>query len=360
MQAFLLQALVFLAVAVVFVPIARRLGLGSVLGYLIGGVLIGPFLLGFVGQEGQDIMHYAEFGVVMMLFLIGLELEPALLWKLRKAILGLGGLQVAVTALVIGIICFFITSSWQQALALGLILSLSSTAIVLQTLSEKGLMQSAAGQSSFAVLLFQDIAVIPMLALFPLLATLPHQGSGTDSHTTTTWIQGQPGWLQGLIVLGAITLIIVAGRLLVRPLLNIIAKINMREVFTASSLLIVVGIATLMTQVGLSPALGAFLAGVVLANSEYKHELETDIEPFKGLLLGLFFIAVGASINFRLVGEHLGLVLGSVLLLILIKTAVLFVLGRLFKISHKQNAIFSFGLSQVGEFAFVLLSLTQQ
>lgn len=359
MGSFLLQALIFLAAAVVFVPIARRLGLGSVLGYLIGGIVIGPYVLGFVGQEGQNIMHYAEFGVVMMLFLIGLDLEPPLLWKLRRSILGLGGLQVLLTSLIIALIGFLFTLSWQEALALGMILSLSSTAIVLQTLSEKGWMQTVAGQSSFSILLFQDIAVIPMLALFPLLATFPAQRVAADGHGTT-WIDGQPGWIQGLIVLGAIVSIIVVGQLLLRPLLRLVAKINLREVFTASALLIVVGIAALMTQVGLSPALGAFLAGVVLANSEYKHELESDIEPFKGLLLGLFFIAVGASINFQLVGDQLGLVLGSVLLLIIIKTAILLLLGRMFKISSKQNAIFSFGLSQAGEFAFVLLTFTQE
>ena len=359
MGTFLFQALIFLSVAVIFVPIARRLGLGSVLGYLLGGMVIGPFVLGFVGEEGQDIMHYAEFGVVMMLFIIGLELEPALLWKLRRSILGLGGLQVAITSIVIAIIGQLFSLPWQQAIALGMILSLSSTAIVLQTLSEKGWMQTVSGQSSFSVLLFQDIVIIPMLAFFPLLATLPAQLSGTD-HSTNTWVHGQPAWLHTLIVLGSITSIIIAGRLLIRPLLRMVAKMGTREVFTASALLIVVSMAALMTQAGLSPALGAFLAGVILANSEFKHELETDIEPFKGLLLGVFFIAVGASINFRLVADQLGLVLGCVLVLIVIKAAVLFLLGKLFKISTDQNTIFSFGLSQVGEFAFVLLSFSRQ
>lgn len=359
METFLLQTLIFLAAAVVFVPIARRLGLGSVLGYLIGGIIIGPYVFGFVGQEGQDIMHYAEFGVVMMLFLIGLELEPALLWKLRRSILGLGGLQVLLTSILIALICLLFSLRWQEALVLGMILSLSSTAIVLQTLSEKGLMNTAAGQSSFAVLLFQDIAVIPMLAIFPLLAVQSAQVQSTADHGAT-WVDGQPGWAHGLIVLGAVISIIIVGRLLLSPLLRLIANINQREVFTASALLIVVGIAVLMTQVGLSPALGAFLAGVVLANSEFKHELESDIEPFKGLLLGLFFIAVGASINFQLVASQLGLVLGCVLSLITIKTGILLLLGKLFKISSKQNAVFAFGLSQVGEFAFVLLSLAQQ
>jgi CPA2 family monovalent cation:H+ antiporter-2 len=287
-QSFLFQAMVYLAAAVVMVPIAKRLGLGSVLGYLLAGVLIGPAVLGFIGQEGQDILHFAEFGVVMMLFLIGLELEPDLLWKLRKPILGLGGLQVVLTSLVIAALAMAFGLGWREAVALGMILSLSSTAIVLQTLNEKGLMKTAAGQSSFSVLLFQDIAVIPMLALFPLLATQTAATTATE-HNTTTFVDGLPGWAHTLVVLGSVVAIIFAGRFLVRPLFRAVAATRLRELFTATALLLVVGIAVLMTQVGLSPALGTFLAGVVLANSEYKHELESDIDPFKGLLLGLFF-----------------------------------------------------------------------
>ena len=359
-SSFLFQALVYLASTVLFVPIAKRLGLGSVLGYLIAGIIIGPFVLGLIGQEGQDVMHFAEFGVVMMLFLIGLELEPELLWKLRKSILGLGTLQVIISAIIIGLLAFVMGFAWQQALAIGMILSLSSTAIVMQSLTEKGLMKTSAGQSSFSVLLFQDIAVIPMLAIFPLLATLEIIKPDEASHNATTWVDGQPAWIQTLIVLGSVAAIIAAGRLLIRPLLRIVAKTGMREVFTASALLIVVGIAVLMTQVGLSPALGTFLAGVVLANSEYRHELVSDIEPFKGLLLGLFFIAVGASIDFPLIAAQPLTVLGWVLALVIIKTLVLLVLGRLFKLSTEQNFIFSFSLSQVGEFAFVLFSFALQ
>ena len=359
-SSFLFQALVYLASTVLFVPIAKRLGLGSVLGYLIAGIIIGPFVLGLIGQEGQDVMHFAEFGVVMMLFLIGLELEPELLWKLRKSILGLGSLQVIISAIIIGLLAFVMGFAWQQALAIGMILSLSSTAIVMQSLTEKGLMKTSAGQSSFSVLLFQDIAVIPMLAIFPLLATLEIIKPDEASHNATTWVDGQPAWIQTLIVLGSVAAIIAAGRLLIRPLLRIVAKTGMREVFTASALLIVVGIAVLMTQVGLSPALGTFLAGVVLANSEYRHELVSDIEPFKGLLLGLFFIAVGASIDFPLIAAQPLTVLGWVLALVIIKTLVLLVLGRLFKLSTEQNFIFSFSLSQVGEFAFVLFSFALQ
>jgi monovalent cation:proton antiporter-2 (CPA2) family protein len=357
---FLFQAFVYLSAAVLFVPVAKRLGLGSVLGYLLAGIIIGPFVLGFIGREGQDIMHFAEFGVVMMLFLIGLELEPQLLWKMRKSIIGLGSLQVMVTTVFIGSIALAFGFNWKQALVLGMILSLSSTAIVLQTLSEKGLMKSSAGQSSFAVLLFQDIAVIPMLAVFPLLVSVAAEKIITGNHSGTTWVKGQPAWLQTLIVLGSVATIIIAGKLLIRPLLRIMAKTRMREMFTASALLIIVGIAVLMTKVGLSPALGAFLAGVVLANSEYRHELESDIEPFKGLLLGLFFIAVGASIDFHLIVRQPWLVLQWVLILIIIKTGVLLCLGKLFKLSAEQNFIFSFSLSQVGEFAFVLFSFSLQ
>jgi CPA2 family monovalent cation:H+ antiporter-2 len=354
---FLFQALIYLSAAVLFVPIARRIGLGSVLGYLLAGVFIGPFVLGFIGTEGHDIMQFAEFGVVMMLFLIGLELEPLLLWKLRKTILGLGGLQVFLSTVVIGALAYFLGNNVQQSLVLGMILSLSSTAIVLQTLAEKGLMQSVAGQSSFSVLLFQDIAVIPMLAVLPLLATvsIAMPAANEEMHTL---VSGHPAWLKGLIVLGSIVSIFIIGRLIVRPLLRLMAKTGMRELFTASALLIVVGIAVLMIQVGLSPALGAFLAGVVLANSEYRHELQSDIEPFKGLFLGLFFIAVGASIDFKLVIAQPLVVAGWVGLLIVIKSGVLLLLGTAFKISKEQNFIFSLGLSQVGEFAFVLLSFS--
>lgn len=356
-HSFLFQALVYLASAVLFVPIAKKLGLGSVLGYLLAGVIIGPAVMGFIGEEGKDLMHFAEFGVVMMLFLIGLELEPELLWKLRKAILGLGGLQVIVTALVIAGTAMAFGMELKPSLALGMILSLSSTAIVMQTLTEKGLMKSVAGQSSFAVLLFQDIAVIPMLAIFPLLAPSTAAITSSSEHSDT-WVSGQPGWIQTVIVLGTIILIIVAGRFLIRPFLRIVAGTRMREVFTATALLLIVGIAFLMTQVGLSPALGTFMAGVVLANSEYRHELESDLEPFKGLLLGLFFIAVGASIDFNLILLQPGLVFGLVLGLIVVKGLILFLLGTFFKIGKDQNLIFSFALSQVGEFAFVLFSFS--
>jgi CPA2 family monovalent cation:H+ antiporter-2/glutathione-regulated potassium-efflux system protein KefB len=353
----LFQSMVYLAAAIVFVPLAKKMGLGAVLGYLIAGVIIGPSLLGFIGREGEDIMHFAEFGVVMMLFLIGIELEPALLWRLRSSILGLGGLQVVLTAAAIAAIAFWIGQPLNTSLALGMILSLSSTAIVLQTLSEKGWMGTAAGQSAFSVLLFQDIAVIPMLAIFPLLAGQPAPDAAAQSHSLR---DNLPGWGQTLVVLGAVATIIIAGRYLVRPLMRIIARTRVRELFTATALLMVVAIAVLMNLVGLSSALGAFLGGVVLANSEYRHELESDIEPFKGLLLGLFFIAVGASIDFKLIAAQPWLILGLVAGIMAVKGIVLLVLGKIFGLKTDQNLLFSFALADIGEFAFVLLSFTGQ
>ncbi|RIV24061.1 potassium transporter [Fibrisoma montanum] len=358
-QSVLLQAIVYLAAGVVFVPIAKRLGLGSVLGYLLAGMVIGPDGLGLVGEEGQDVMHVAEFGVVIMLFLIGLELEPDLLWKLRVPIVGLGGLQVVLTTVVISGLAMLTGLPWQAALAVGMILTMSSTAIVLQTMNEKGLMQAASGQSTFSVLLFQDIAVIPILALLPLLATYPLSESG-EGGGHDTLLADLPGWLQTLAVLGAVLAVVMLGRFVMRPVFRIIASTGLREVFIASALLLVGGVALLMESVGLSPALGAFVSGVVLANSEYKHELESDIDPFRGLLLGLFFISVGSSIDFGLIQENPLLVVGVVLGMMTLKAIVLAVLGRRFKLSTDQNLIFSLALSQVGEFAFVLLSFSLQ
>ena len=358
------QTFVYLATAVLCVPLAKRLGLGSVLGYLIGGILIGPHVLGLVGEEGQDVMHFAEFGVVMMLFLIGLELQPRLLWRLRGPILGLGGSQVVVTAAAIAGVGIAAGLAWQVAVAVGASLALSSTAIVLQTLEEKGTLKSDGGQGAFSVLLFQDIAVIPMLALFPLLATLSPGGGhhGEDSHgpASVTWVEGLPAWGQTLAVLAAVALIVVAGLFLVRPILRYIARARLREIFTAAALLLVIGIALLMTKVGLSPALGTFLAGVVLANSEYRHQLESDVEPFKGLLLGVFFIAVGSAIDFELIGSSPGLIAMLVGGLLLLKFVVLLALGRAARMGVDQNLLFAFALAQGGEFAFVLFSFGVQ
>jgi len=376
-EGFFFQAFVYLTAAVLAVPIAKRAGLGSVLGYLLAGVVIGPYVLGLVGEEGQDVMHFAEFGVVMMLFLVGLELEPSLLWRMRVPILGLGGLQVLGTTVAVTGIALALGLDWRQALAVGMILALSSTAIVLQTLDEKDLMKTAGGQSSFAVLLFQDIAVIPMLAVMPLLATAgggdghghgaaaaAHDaaaaGGGAGHEVTATWVSGLPAWAQTLAVLGAVGGIVVGGHFALRPAFRFIARARLREVFVAASLLLIIGIALLMTKVGLSPALGTFVAGVVLANSEYRHELEGDIEPFKGLLLGLFFIAVGASVDFGLIGRMPGTVAGLVIALMLGKLVVLLALGRGFGMGVDATMLFAFALAQGGEFAFVLFSFAGQ
>lgn len=354
-ETFFLHTFIYLAGAVIMVPIARYFKLGSVLGYLLAGMLIGPSFLKLVGSESQDVMHFAEFGVVMMLFVIGLELEPLRLWRLRRRIIGLGGAQLITTALLVFGIAQSLGYSWQVALTLGLIISMSSTAIVLQILDEKGWNKIMAGRSAFAVLLFQDIAIIPILAILPLLS---ENGRTTDE---TTLLGHLPGWGQTLAVIGAVAIIIIAGKYLLYPVFRIMARTRMREMFTAIALLLVVGIAILMHVVGLSPALGAFLGGVLLANSEYRHELESAIDPFKGLLLGLFFMTVGSTIDFGLVVEQPGRIAGLVFGIILLKALVLFVLGKIFHLRNAQNAIFSLGLAQIGEFAFVLLgfSLTE-
>jgi monovalent cation:proton antiporter-2 (CPA2) family protein len=348
-------ALIYLAAAIVAVPIAKRLGLGSVLGYLIAGILIGPYALGVVGDQ-TDIMHFAEFGVVMMLFLVGLELQPSRLWKLRHSILGLGGLQVVLTAAVIFAFCYwFFSMHWQTALAIGLMLALSSTAIVLQSLEEKGWLKQEAGQNAFSVLLFQDIAIIPILALLPLLAFAAPSSSKQISDSI---IAGWPVWQQVGVSVGVIAAIIAGGKYVSAPLFRYIAQTHMREIFTIFALFLVVAISLVMHSIGLSPALGTFLAGVVLAESEFRHELEADIEPFKGLLLGLFFITVGASINFELLFNQFSTVVALVALLIVIKAFILFALAVTFKISSKQKLLFTLALAQGGEFAFVLLSVS--
>jgi monovalent cation:proton antiporter-2 (CPA2) family protein len=330
----------------------------------VAGVLIGPWGLHLVGEEGQDVMHFAEFGVVMMLFLIGLEVQPKLLWRMRGPILGTGGLQVGLTTAVVCGLGVAFGLPWQTAVAVGMALSLSSTAIVLQTLSERGLLRSDGGQTIFSVLLFQDIVVIPMLAVFPLLALPGSEGEAVvDMHAAAshaTWVEGLPAWEQTLVVLAAVTAVVVAGRYLVRPVLRIIAGTRLRELFTAAALLLIVGITLLMEQVGLSPALGAFLAGVVLATSEYRHELEGDIEPFKGLLLGLFFIAVGASMDFQLIGSNPRMIVGVAALLTLVKFVIMFGIGSLRRMGLDQLLMFSVSLAQGGEFAFVLFSFAVQ
>ncbi len=358
-ESLFISAFVYLLTAVICVPVAKRFGLSSVLGYLVAGIVIGPFVLKLVGEEGADVMHFTEFGVVLMLFLIGLELKPALLWRLRGPIIGLGGSQVGVTMVAVAGIGLVFGLSWQVALAIGMSLALSSTAIVLQSLQEKNLTKTTGGQGAFSVLLFQDIAVIPMLAIFPILATLP-KATGGDHHgehanPIQDWISHQPGWVNTLLVIAAVIFIILAGKYLFQPVLNIVAKTRVRETFVALALLLVIGIALLMSSLGVSAALGTFLAGVVLADSQYRHELEADIEPFKGLLLGVFFISVGASIDFSLIASKPGVVAGMVVGLMALKAAILFGLGTFAKLGVDQRLLFSLSLAQGGEFAFVLL-----
>jgi monovalent cation:proton antiporter-2 (CPA2) family protein len=350
-EGLLFQAFVYLLAAVITVPIAKQLGLGSVLGYLFAGVVIGPQVLGLVGQGEGGVMHVAEFGIVMMLFLVGLELRPNLLWGLRGPIIGSGGLQLVLTTIGIAAIAVAFRMPVQVGLAIGMIFSASSTAIVLQSLSERNLLTSKAGRTAFSVLLFQDIAVIPILAILPLLAV---SGSGV-----TTDHSGRQ-WQRALVILAVVLAIVAGGRFLVRPIFRYVASIRLHEIFTAASLLLVVGIALAMQKVGLSPALGTFLAGVVLAESEYRHELESDIEPFKGLLLGLFFISVGASIDLRLIAQLPLLFAGLVLGLIVVKFLLLLIVGKVSKLERSQNFTFAFALAQGGEFAFVLIAFAAQ
>ncbi|PYG27184.1 cation:proton antiporter [Pelagimonas varians] len=358
----LLTAFIFLIAGVVAVPIASRLGLGSVLGFLIAGIAISP-ILSALHVDVVSIQHFAEFGVVMMLFLVGLELEPKMLWAMRAKLLGLGGGQVGLTAAAVMLAAMVFGQPLTVALAIGLVMALSSTAIVLQTLGEKGLMRSDGGQSSFSVLLFQDIAVIPMLALVPLLAlpelteALSHAAHSDDGHgASLSLVDGLPGWGVALVTLAAVAAVIVIGSHLTGPIFRFIAGAQLRELFIAAALMIVIGIALLMSLVGLSPALGTFLAGVVLANSEYRHELESDIDPFKGLLLGLFFMTVGAAINFGLLFDNFALILGLTIGLILVKSAVLYALAVIFKLRGADRWLFTLGLAQAGEFGFVLLA----
>lgn len=352
------DAFIYLMAAVIAVPIANRFGLGSVLGYLLAGIVIGP-ALGIIGAETEEIKHFAEFGVVMMLFLVGLELRPLMLWQMRTSLLGLGGMQVAISMTLITLICMAFDMPWQTSVAIGMTLALSSTAIVLQTLNEKGLLKTPAGQSSFAVLLFQDIAVIPMLAIMPLLVIGEIAAPGHAGHHSGGAIGHLPAWAKTLVVLAVVAAIIGAGKFFTQPVFRFIAESKLREIFTAAALLLVIGIALLMNLVGVSPALGTFLAGVVLSSSEYRHELESDIEPFKGLLLGLFFISVGAGIDFDLLLESPGLIFGIAFGIIFLKLLVLLMLARHFKLPRLDGWLFGLGLAQAGEFAFVLFGFAQ-
>lgn len=334
--------LIYLAAMVVVVPLSKYAGLGSVVGYLLAGVLIGPEGFALLANAGSGTSELAEFGVIMMLLLIGLELNPRLLWKMRGPILGLGSIQVLATIALVAGVLGFLGTPWPTAVVIGMILSVSSTAISLQALQEQGYAKSVGGERALAVLLFQDMAVIPMLALLPFLGA-----SGGDSAATSPW-------KKSLLVLGAVMLVVVAGRFLIRPLFQLISRTKLRETFTALALLIVAASAELMHLVGLSPALGAFLAGVVLADSEYRHQIEADIEPFKGLLLGLFFITIGAGIEFHAITAQPLVIAGWVAALVIGKSILLYALGRFSGLRAPESLLFGVALAQGGEFAFVL------
>jgi glutathione-regulated potassium-efflux system protein KefB len=339
----LLETTVYLGAAVVAVTVCKRFNLGAVLGYLIAGIAIGPNVLGLIG-DAERVLHFAEFGVVMLLFLIGLELDPQRLWSMRRPIFGLGGLQVLLTIGAVMGVAVWQGVGWQLALVAGMGLAMSSTALGLASLSERNLLQTPGGQGSFSILLFQDIAVIPMMTLLVLLAS--GAGSALDPETAL------PG-------VGVIVAIVVVGRYLVRPILRVIAATGLREIFLAFSLLLVVGASLAVASVGLSMALGSFLAGLLLADSEYRHELELDIEPFKGLLLGLFFIAIGMSVDIGYIIAEPAQVLGITAAVLLGKFVLLVALARVFGLSTQHALLVGVALSQVGEFAFVLYGVAQ-
>ena len=375
MEGFLFLASLYLGAAVLVVPLAVRFGLGSVLGYLAAGILIGP-MLNLAGGETADLQHFAEFGVVMMLFLIGLELEPRALWDMRHKLIGMGGAQVVITSVAVAAALIWLGLAWEMALTLGMLVSLSSTAIVLQTLNEKNLMRTAGGRASFSVLLTQDIAVLPILALIPLLATARGLGMTAETVGVTestepqvvegaaeplmSLVQSLPGWSVTLLTIGVIFGIVLVGHFLTRPIFRFVHASLLPEMSTFISLLMVLGIAFLMTMVGLSPALGTFLAGVVLANSEFRHQLEADIQPFKGLLLGLFFMTVGVGINVEVLRAEPLSILGLTLGLITIKTTVLLAIAMVFRLKAKDRWLFALGLAQAGEFGFLIVSFALQ
>ncbi|MCB6178651.1 cation:proton antiporter [Rhodobacter sp. Har01] len=376
MESFLFQASLYLGAAVLLVPLAVRLGLGSVLGYLAAGILLGP-VSGLAGAESQGLQHVAEFGVVMMLFLIGLELEPRILWDMRHRLLGLGGAQVVATTAAITLILALVGLDVRSALTIGLLLSLSSTAIVLQTLAEKNLMRGPGGRAAFSVLLMQDIAVVPILAVIPLLALPGIVGPTADlfgivnpqdpaaesalpaAEPFLTFIQSLPSYAATLMTLALVAAIMLAGHFLSRPVFRFVHASRLPEMSTFVSLLIVLGIAFLMMLAGLSPALGTFVAGVVLANSEFRHQIEADIRPFKGLLLGLFFTTVGIGIDFDVFLRAPGLIVGAALGLIALKAALLFGLGMLSGLKGKDRFLFSLALAQSGEFGFLIVGFAR-
>lgn len=348
-----MNTLLFLGVAIIMVPLARKLGLSSVIGYIFGGIIIGPYVLKLTGKDVNGIMHASEFGVIMLLFLIGLELEPKKFWDMRKKIAGLGFTQMFLTISILFLI--FIAVGWRIdiAIAVAMCFALSSTAIVLQTLQEKNNLKTLAGEASFSTLLFQDIAVIPILAVLPILAN--YKADHSDNKIQVL-IQKLPEWLQaGTVILG-VAILILLGKYVFVPFLRYVSKSGMSELLTASSLFLVIGVSELMVAIGLSPALGAFLAGVMLANSEFRHELEAQIDPFKGLLLAVFFVSVGSTMNFNIIQQDPVFIFSTVFAVLAVKFLVLYTIGKFFKIDTPQSLFYAFALSQVGEFSFVLIN----
>lgn len=348
-----MNTLLFLGVAIIMVPLARKFGLSSVIGYIAGGIIIGPYVLRLTGKDVNDIMHASEFGVIMLLFLVGLELEPRKFWEMRKKIIGLGMTQMLLTISLLFVV--FMWAGWQvdKAVAVAMCFALSSTAIVLQTLQEKNNLKTLAGEASFSTLLFQDIAVIPILAILPLIAH--HKVTDNDNEIQVI-IQNLPQWMQFATVILGVAILILLGKYVFVPFLRYVSKSGMNELLTASSLFLVIGVSELMVAIGLSPALGAFLAGVMLANSEFRHELEAHIDPFKGLLLAVFFVSVGSTMNFNIIQADPVFIFSTVFAVLGIKFLVLYVIGKFFKMDTPQSLFYAFALSQVGEFAFVLIN----
>ena len=346
--------LIFLGAAIIMVPLGKKLGLSSVIGYILGGILIGPFCLQLTGRDAEDIMHASELGVIMLLFLVGLELEPQKLWQIRKRILGLGLSQMLLSIVGIFIVFYIAGFGLKKSFIISLCFAMSSTAIVLQTLKEKNLFRTVSGESSFSILLFQDIAVIPILALLPFLSRSEKALSQAEHEKIL--LQYLPEWLQPFtVILGVLTLILL-GRYIFIPFLRFVSKSGLNELLTAASLFLVIGVSELMISVGLSPALGAFIAGVMLANSEFRHELESDIDPFKGLLLAVFFVSVGATINFNIILDKPWFIFSAAFIVLAVKAVVLFFIAKYYKMNNEQSFFLAFALSQVGEFAFVLVN----
>ena len=345
-----MTSLIFLGAAIIMVPLVRKLGLSSVIGFILGGILIGPFGLKLTGKDSDDIMHATEFGVIMLLFLVGLEFEPKKFWKIRKKIFGMGLSQMLITIAVLFSIFYFAKWKTDQALVTAVCFALSSTAIVLQTLKEKNIFRTDAGEASFSILLFQDMSVIPILALLPILA------KRTEENEHQILLQYLPDWLQPFSIILGVLVIIFLGRYVFVPFLRYVSRTGMNELLTASSLFLVIGVSELMASVGLSPALGAFLAGVMLATSEFRHELESQIDPFKGLLLAVFFVSVGATINFFVIVEDPMFIFTTTVVVLAVKFAVLFWVGKFFGLKTDQNLLVAFALSQIGEFSFVLVN----